>query len=236
MQIKKMSQNQKSEIRHSKNLLNEKEKFERKDKDNKEKIMKKYISFYWNKKNIEKNRQEKFKEMNNKYSEKYGKLEEIERQDESNRNKLIEKIKKNDYSSRHQEQMKINNQKLEELKEKREVYINTCKNNLKTMQKELTEGTHDIIEYQTLVLAKRSDKDRLINSRRINSMGKTIYYQMNFEKNLKKFFKRLEGIKSSSIYKHSIEERKKRFLKMKRDEALAKKREEEERLLNQKTK
>ena len=236
MQLKKMNQNHESDIRHSKNLLNEKEKFEQRDNDNKEKILKKYISFYWNRKNLEKTRKAKFKQLNDKYSGKYDKLEEIERQDEINRKKLIKKLQKNDYTNRLQEQMKINNQKLEELKEKREEYINTCKNNLKIMQKELNEDNQDIIEYQTLLIGQRSDKEQLMNSKRINSMGKTIYHQMNFEKNLKPFFKRLEGIKSSSIFKQSIEERKKRFKKMKREEALAKKREEEERLLSQKIK
>ena len=47
---------QKSEIRHSKNVMNEKEKFEQKANDNKEKLMKKYISFYWNRRNRKKNK------------------------------------------------------------------------------------------------------------------------------------------------------------------------------------
>ena len=47
---------QKSEIRHSKNVMNEKEKFQQKANDNKEKLMKKYISFYWNRRNRKKNK------------------------------------------------------------------------------------------------------------------------------------------------------------------------------------
>ena len=56
---------------------------------------------------------------------------------------------------------------------------------------------------------------------------------MKFEKNLKPFYKALERIKSESIFKKSKEQRRKIFRDLKRAEAEAKKREEEERLLNQ---
>ena len=42
-----------SEIRHNKNVLNEKEKCEKKANDNQEKLMKKYVTFYWSRKDRE---------------------------------------------------------------------------------------------------------------------------------------------------------------------------------------
>ena len=44
---------QESEIRHNKNVLNEKEKCEKKANDNQEKLMKKYVTFYWSRKDRE---------------------------------------------------------------------------------------------------------------------------------------------------------------------------------------
>ena len=73
----------KSEIRHNKNVLNEKEKFEQKANDNQEKLMKKYISFYWNRRNREDKKKEKFLHFNEKYEEKCGRLEEIEKKTEN---------------------------------------------------------------------------------------------------------------------------------------------------------
>ena len=50
---------QESEIRHNKNVMNEKEKFEKKENDNKEKLMRKYVTFYWNRRNREEQKKEK---------------------------------------------------------------------------------------------------------------------------------------------------------------------------------
>ncbi len=46
-------------IRHKKNTILEKEKFKQKDHDNQEKIMQKYITFFWNRKDREKKKKNK---------------------------------------------------------------------------------------------------------------------------------------------------------------------------------
>ena len=56
-------------IRHKKNTILEKEKFKQKAHDNQEKIMQKYITFYWNRKDREKKKKNKFIHFNEKYDE-----------------------------------------------------------------------------------------------------------------------------------------------------------------------
>ena len=91
-----------------------------------------------------------------------------------------------------------------------------------------------IIDYQNEVLSRQNEREEKIRLKRENLRDRTIYNQMMFEKNLKPFYKRLERIKSESIIKKSKEQRRKIFRDLKRAEAEERKREEEERLLNQK--
>ena len=55
---------------------------------------------------------------------------------------------------------------------------------------------------------------------------------MNFEKNLKIFYKKLEVLKSENIMRMSLDDRRKIFLRLKKKEAEKKKKEEEDKLLN----
>ena len=50
------------EIRHNNNINLEKEKFQQRAKDNQEKIMKKYVTFYWSKKAREEKKKKKIYE------------------------------------------------------------------------------------------------------------------------------------------------------------------------------
>ena len=61
---------------------------------------------------------------------------------------------------------------------------------------------------------------------------KTINDQMNFEKNVKNFYKKLDLIKSENVMLMSLENRRKIFQKLKKKEAEKKKKEEEDKLLN----
>ena len=58
---------QESEIRHNINVKNEKEKYEKKANDNQEKLMKKYVTFYWSRKDREEKKKDKFLHFNEKY-------------------------------------------------------------------------------------------------------------------------------------------------------------------------
>ena len=222
----------KSEIRHSRNVMNEKEKFEQRANDNQEKLMKKYITFYWNRRSLEKKQKDKYLHFNEKYDEKLGRLEEIERNTEKKRKNLLKKLK---IIETNQNQIKERDrQKYESIREKREKYINTCNENKKSLQKMLFEEKDDILEYQTIMITRKSEMDKKYKLKRDNFTEKTMYSQLTFEKNLKPFYKKLEEIKSDSIIKKSCDQRRRIYRGIKRAEAEAKRKEEEERLLNQK--
>ena len=222
----------KSEIRHNKNVLSEKEKFEQKENDNKEKLMKKYISFYWNRRNREQNQKGKFLHFNEKYEEKLGRLEEIERNTEKKRKNLIKKlqiIEKNQNEIKEKDKLKY-----ETLREKRAKYMSTCIEHKKNLEKILLEEKDDILEYQTILITRKCQMDKKYKLKKDNFAEKTMYTHLTFEKNLKPFYKKLEEIKSDSIIKKSYDQRKRIYRGIKRAEAEAKRKEEEERLLNQK--
>lgn len=221
-----------SELRHTHNVQNEKEKFERKVKDKKEKLMKKYVTFYWSRRDREEKRKDKFLHFNEKYDEKNNRLEQIERNTEKKRKNLIKKI---ETIEANQTQIKERDkQKYDSIREKRHQYISSCKINKKKIMKLLDEEKDDILEYQAFVLTRKEDMDKKIQLQKDNFTEKTVYNQLTFEKNLKPFYKKLYEIKSDSIIKKSPEQRKKIYKAIKRAEAEAKRKEEEERLLNQK--
>ena len=221
-----------SEIRHSKNVLLEKEKFEQKVNDNKEKLMKKYVTFYWSRRNREDNKKNKYLHFNEKYEEKLNRLEEIEKNTEKKRRDLIKKLK---IIEENQNQLKERDrQKFEDIKIKRDKYVKTCQNNKRNLQNLLSEEKDDILEYQAFVLSRKDQMDKKYKLKKENFTEKTVYNQLTFEKNLKPFYKKLDEIKSESIIKKSLEQRRKIYRGIKRAEAEAKRKEEEERLLNQK--
>ena len=222
----------KSEERHIKNVLIEKEKFEQKANDNKEKLMQKYISFYWNRRNRADQKKDKFSHFKEKYEEKMGRLEEIERNTEKKRKNLIKKLQI--IETNQNEIKEKDRQKFETIKEKRDRYMSTCHENKKNLQKILLEEKDDILEYQTILITRKSQMDQKYKLKKDNFAEKTMYSQLTFKKNLKPFYKKLEEIKSDSIIKKSFDQRRRIYRGIKRAEAEAKRKEEEERLLNQK--
>ena len=62
------------EMRHNNNINLEKEKFQQRAKDNQEKIMKKYVTFYWSKKGRKEKKRKKFMNLNEKLKERINKL------------------------------------------------------------------------------------------------------------------------------------------------------------------
>lgn len=222
----------KSEIRHNKNVLNEKEKFEQKANDNKEKLMQKYITFYWNRRNREEKQKEQYLHFNEKYDEKLGRLEEIEKKTEKKRKNLIKKLQI--IETNQNEIKEKDRQKYETIKQRRERYMSTCHDNKLNLQKMLLEEKDDILEYQNILISRKSEMDKKYQLKRDNFTEKTMFKHLNFEKNLKPFYKKLDEIKSDSIIKKSLEQRRRIYRGIKRAEAEAKRKEEEERLLNQK--
>ena len=222
----------KSEIRHNKNVLIEKEKFEQKANDNQEKLMQKYISFYWNRRNREDKQKEQYLHFNEKYDEKVGRLEEIEKKTEKKRKNLIKKLQI--IEANQNEIKEKDRQKYETIKQRRERYMSTCHDNKLNLQKVLLEEKDDILEYQNILISRKTEMDKQFQLKRDNFTEKTMFKHLNFEKNLKPFYKKLDEIKSDSIIKKSFEQRRRIYRGIKRAEAEAKRKEEEERLLNQK--
>ena len=221
-----------SKVRHNKNVLTENSKYEQKLNNNKEKLMKKYITFYWGRRTREEQKKNKYLHFNEKFDEKLNKLEEIERNAEKKRKNLIKKLQV--IESNQNEQKKKDKEKYENIKEKRERYMLTCNDNKKNLNKMLLEEKDDILEYQAMMFSRKSDMDQKNKLKKDNFTERTLYNQMTFEKNLKPFYKKLEEIKSDSIIKKSIDQRRRIYRGIKRAEAEAKRKEEEERLLNQK--
>ena len=193
--------------------------------------MKKYVTFYWNRKYREEKKKNKFLHFNEKYEEKFNKLEELEKQEENKKKKLVKKLLK--IESNQKEYLEKEKYKYENLKKQRLKYYNKCRNLRNDLNRNLTEEANDIIDYQNCVLSRQKDKEESIKLKKEVIQGKTINRQMEFEKNLKTFYKTLYRIKSESIIKKSKEQKRKIFRDLKKAEAEARRREEEERLLNQ---
>ena len=226
-----MTKIKEKELRHNKNIITEKEKFDKKMNENKEKVMQKYITFYWNRKSRLDKKKKFFLHFNEKYDEKFNKLEEIEKAEEDKKKKLIKKLLK--IETNQKEFLNKEKLKYENIKKQRLKYYNTCRNIKHDLERNLTEEANDILDYQNCVLSRQKDKEEQIKLKKENIQGKTIIYQMEFEKNLQTFYKKLYRIKSESIIKKNKEQKRKIYRDLKRAEYEAKKREAEERLLNQ---
>ena len=112
--------------------------------------------------------------------------------------------------------------------------MKTCNENKESLRRIMSEEKEDILEYQAIMLSKNTQMDKKYRLQKDNCTEKTLYHQLTFEKNLKPFYKKLDEIKSESIIKKSMDQRRKIYRGIKRAEAEAKRKEEEERLLNQK--
>ena len=153
------------------------------------------------------------------------------RAEEDKKKKLINKLLK--IETNQKEFLYKEKLKYEKNKKKRLKYFKTCRNIKNDLDRNLTEDANEILDYQNFVLSKQKVKDEQIKLKKVNIQGKTILHQMEFEKNLKTFYKQLYRIKSESVIKKNKEQKRKIYRDLKRAEYEAKKREEEERLLNQ---
>ena len=219
-----------SENRHKKNMLNEQKKLEEKDFQNKEKMFKTYMNFFFARKGREK--QLKLKNKNNEHQMqlKAEKLEELERNEEKKTHDLLNKLK--GIESRKKEILKHKNDLVISFNKKRQKYINAAKLKKKEIMNEISDNRFDIIDYQNELLKKSSEKNNIYTLKKIQTNEKTIHEQLNFEKNLNNYYKKLEIIKSENVMRLSLDNRRKIFQKLKRKEAEKKKKEEEDKLLN----
>ena len=221
---------EKSESRHMKNMLNEQQKLEEKEEKNKEKIFKTYMNFFFSRKKREKELKKKYSENDHKLQVKASLLEELEREEEKKTNDLIKKL--NGIEIRKKDILKHKNDQILSFKKKRKQLFKAASIKKQNLVKEMEENRFDVLDYQNIVLKRMENKDSLNILKREQYNEKTVNNQMNFEKNLKIYYKKLEDIKSENVMKMSLENRRKLFLKLKKKEAEKKKKEEEDKLLN----
>ena len=170
-------------IRHNKNIILEQEKFEKKENDNKDKIMKKYITFYWNRKGREEKKKNNFVHFNEKYDERYVRLEEIEKAHEKKQKSLMKKlltIQTNQKENYEREKQKYENIQKKELK--------ILENNYRIIQGQFNEikkyesNSQGLIDYNKLIksdsIKQHLNENKIIinnlNNNKIKYEGKRI--------------------------------------------------------------
>ena len=153
-QREKLSKQYKNKLNNKSN--NNKSPHHKKMKENKEKVMQKYITFYWNRKSRLDKKKKFFLHFNEKYDEKFNKLEEIEKAEEDKKKKLIKKLLKIETNQKEF----LNKEKLkhENIKKQRLKYYNTCRNIKHDLERNLTEEANDILDYQNCVLSSKKHK------------------------------------------------------------------------------
>ena len=223
---KEVNKLQMSEVRHLNNIKIVNEENERKLTETYNESFKKYVNFYWNRKNRDCQIKEKFKKKDEKYSEKVFRLEEIEKNKEEKRNQLMKKFQLTQNSIR-------NNKSLQNysMKKKLDILYSNCYSNREKMKENFNEEREDLLEYQAFILERGGRKDSVNQLKKNCSTEQTVLKQLKFERNLKPFYKIIDDIKSDSILKLSLDKRRKLFKDKKREEAEKRKRELEEKLL-----
>ena len=223
MKYKKINTEQ--EIRHEKNVVKLNIKNEKISRENKKKTFKKYVSFYWQKKLVEKELQSKKKEIVNKLNEKSERLIMLEKINEKKRDNIIKKL--NTWDKRKKEKQRDIKLKILDIKKLREKRFSSCAEKRKGFLVEESERRNDILYNQNQRLRRSLSRDRSIKLKRRIAYNKSSLEQIILERNLMTFNKQMNKLKSQSIYKKPIEERIKMYKELKRKEAEKKKEIEE---------
>ena len=217
---------QKSSDRHHRNMLEEQKRLEEKELKNKEKIFKKYMTFFYFRKSKEKEQKLKKSQNQHKLMEQSERMGEIDKKEKLKTKEIIRKL--DAIERKKNEILKIKAEELLKFQEKRNEYNNICKTKKKNMLKELSDIRLDILDYQSCLLNRNKEKTKLASLRRNQSTERTLNDQLNLKRNIGPFFKKLEIIKSENVMRKSVEDRKKIYLQNKKEEAEKRKREEEE--------
>lgn len=146
------------------------------------------------------------------------------------RNDILNKIKTMDSKKEIFEKNKY--EKILENKKLREQRFASCLKNRKEMLVEENERRKDILFYQSIMLGRSLSRDNIFRKKRLNASEKTVNEQMTLEKNLTLFNRKMNMLKSQSIFKKTMEERYKMFKELKKKEAERKKELEEKMKLN----
>ena len=162
--------------------------------------------------------------------EKAERLLELEKQNEKKRNDILNKIKTMDSKKEIFEKNRY--ERILENKKLREQRFASCLKNKKEILVEENERRKDILFYQSIMLGRSLSRDNIFRKKRLNASEKTVNEQMTLEKNLTLFNRKMNMLKSQSIFKKTMEERYKIFKELKKKEAERKKELEEKMKLN----
>lgn len=206
-------------------MFEEHKRLEEKDLENQQKVFKKYMTFYYFRKNREREQKLKHSQSVHKLMEKSEKLEEIEKMQNKKKKDLM--IKMDTMEKKKREVLKHKSDNFNKFKIKRDKYNMTCKLKQQNMMKELSNFRLDVLDYQSCILKREQEKTKLVTLRRNQSTERTLNDQLNFLKNIGTYFKKLEAIKSENVMRKSVQDRRKIYLRNKREKEERKKREEE---------
>ena len=195
MKYKKINTDQ--EIRHEKNVVKLNIKNEKISRENKKKTFKKYVSFYWQKKLVEKELQSKKKEIVNKLNEKSERLIMLEKINEKKRDNIIKKL--NTWDKRKKEKQRDIKLKILDIKKLREKRFSSCAEKRKGFLVEESERRNDILYNQNQRLRRSLSRDRSIKLKRRIAYNKSSLEQIILERNLMTFNKQMNKLKSQSI-------------------------------------
>ena len=128
---------------------------------------------------------------------------------------------------------KFDNEKNDKLREEiksKDEKMRRCNTQKIELLKEQNERRLDILDYQYELLNRGKKRENMNEMKRINAGERTVINQMNLEKNLSDFYKRMNVLKEQSVYRRTPEQRYKIYKDLKRAEAERKKKELEDKL------
>jgi hypothetical protein len=217
-----------SDKRHLKNIKTLTEYNNKIKKENEDKAKKKYIASYWQRKERDNYFKQKKIDNYNKELEKKDKLEEIDRKNEKQRKEIIKKI--NNMMKKKEEHDNERREFFRKDRQRRLNKIEKVKDNLKSIQEDEENFRMNVLDYQNQILQRALSRDHIIRLKKTNANEKTLIDQLNEEKNIPKFNKKMFKIKENSVLTLSSEQKYEVWKELKRKEAERKRKELEDKL------
>ena len=226
-----VTKNIEKEQRHENNMIRVKQNTEEQIKKTEDKEFNKYIAYYFQMKKKQQSIDKKNIEKKNKQTEKLEKFEELEKENNERQKKIIKKLKTMEKNREKYEQER--NELLQQEKKLREEKIEKNCRNREALETEDNEWRKNVIEYQTEMFNRNLNKDKdKENEEEPKKKSETrIDKEMEIERNLSAFNRRMNELKQDAILTKNEEERMKMYKKLKREEYEKKKKEEEELML-----
>ena len=218
--------NKKSYENHIKNLKIRDENYENLIKQRNEKSFEKYTKTYWFRKSMlqkhtnKKNDRLKHLELINE------KKEEVEKKRLADQKRFIKKLK--DMEKKKLEAEERKRDFIEKLRRNHEDKVMNCKETLESYKQEDDEFREDILEYQRMLITRANEKENAVKMKKNNARENIIVNQMELEKKMGQWNKDMNKIKDQSMWKLSLDKRRKLYQNILKEEAERKKKEEED--------